>query len=169
MWFDEFGNARLTAYQPPYARRITHTYAADARSVVTPEGSTERDTFEVPNVIVCVVSQAEAALSATWTNDNPASPLSIPRRGRKVVRYVQVTDIADQATLDEYAKRLGNQASALSETANFETLQMPGHGAWDILFLDIPDASGKYEEITWSLDMADGGRMQHSARKAVLL
>ena len=169
VWFDEFGSARFTAYAPPYNRRVTHQYTADARSVITPDISGEMDQFEAPNVIVCVCSQAEQALSSVWQNDNAASPLSIARRGRRVVRVVSVTDTADQETLDAYAARLGNQAAAVADSVQFETLNMPAHSAWDILYLDTPEASGKYEEISWGMDLADGGRMQHTARKVVLV
>ena len=169
VWFDELGSARFTTYAPPFNRRVNHQYAADARSVITPELSAEMDQFEAPNVIVCVMSQAEQALSSVWQNDNAASPLSISRRGRRVVRVISVSDIADQETLDAYAARLGNQTSAAADSVQFETLNMPVHSAWDILYLDTPEASGKYEEISWDMDLADGGRMQHAARKVVLV
>jgi hypothetical protein len=169
VWFDEYGFARFTLYQPAYGRRINHLYAADELSVTTPAIRAARDEFGVPNVILCVASRAEGVLYARWENTNAASPLSIPRRGRRVVRRVDVDNIVDQATLDEYALRLGNQLSAVADEVQFETLCMPGHGAWDVLQLSIPEASGRYEEVAWGMDLTTDGRMRHTARKVVLI
>ncbi len=170
VWFDAYGNARFTAYIPPYGRPALHSYAADAKSVISPACDRALDTFEIPNVIVCVVSRDDAALTSRWENANPASALSTTRRGRRVVTLVTLEDVADQETLDEYAQRLGNQATAAAEEVSFETLTMPGHGAWDVVHLDLSnDIFGRYEEATWSMDLTPKGRMRHTARKVVMV
>lgn len=169
VWFDAYGAARFTAYVPAFSRRSQHVYASGSESVVSPAVTLDMDTFGIPNVIVAVVSREDGALVSRWANENPASALSITRRGRRVVEKVDVQDIADQETLDEYVKRLGNQAAAAAEMVRFETLQMPLHGAWDVMHLDVGDAFGRYEETAWSLDLTTGGRMVHTARKVVLV
>ena len=169
VWFDAYGAARFTAYSPAFNRRALHTYAAGGASVVSPVVALDMDTFNIPNVIVALVSREDGVLVSRWINEHPGSALSTVRRGRRVVEKVEVQDIADQETLDEYVKRLGNQTTAAGETVRFETLQMPLHGAWDMMHLDVGDAFGRYEETAWSLDMAPAGRMAHTARKVVLV
>jgi hypothetical protein len=128
-----------------------------------------RDTYDVPNIIVGVVSRAESdALSATWRNDNPDSALSVARRGRRVVHVESIEDIADQATLDAYVQRLGEQALE-SESVEFTTLNMPTHGVEDMEYVLRADLglAACYIETEWHMELKTGGAMRHYAKRTV--
>ncbi len=159
----------------PYERQVDHVYMDDELSVLTPRLGTEMDTFDVPNVVVGVVSRSDSApLVATWENHDPASPLSIEARGRRVVRIDQLEDTLDEAALTAYVRMEGYKARAVMGQATFSTAVMPGHGVGDVLFLRIfaqraLGASGRYQEVGYSMELRPGAEMTHTAERAVII
>ena len=63
-------------------------------------GNQQNDLYNIPNVIIRYVdSPDQETLRAEYINDDNSSPLSIGRRGRRIVDVEAVDDIADQDTL----------------------------------------------------------------------
>jgi hypothetical protein len=170
IWFDGDGYARLEPYRSMWQRRPTHVYNADRRtSVMLRTATVSRDTYDVPNIIVGTVSRTESdALTSTWRNDNPDSALSVARRGRRVVHVEDIEDIADQATLDAYVQRLGEQALE-SESTEFTTLNMPTHGIGDMIYVSRADLKldACYVETEWHMELKTGGGMRHNVKRTV--
>lgn len=168
----EEGAVRCRVNTLPYARAMDHRYEDSALSVLRPELTVDRDTFDVPNVIIATVSVPDGEpLAARWENTDPGSALSILRRGRKVVRIDELTDIEDQEGLTAYVRAEGYKVMAGSETIDFKTAAMPGHGVNDVVYLKSGDAGllGRYQEVKWSLTLSPGSEMTHTAEKVVLL
>lgn len=151
-------------------RTIDDTYATNDKSIIKPAIKRTLDIFDYPNKIVRYVENPEnsQSLKSIYINSNPASLLSTTSRGRTIVDIESVTDIADQATLDAYVRRLAYQKQ-VQEIAKFPTAIMPHHDYADCLGLDIPECgiSGKYIEYAWEIDLEVGGSMTHYCRKVV--
>ncbi|WP_149264301.1 hypothetical protein [Actinomadura sp. K4S16] len=168
--FDEDGVALVRPYVSPQDRPAEYTYADDAVSVMNPEVEQELDLFSVPNRWVLVVSDPDrAALSAVYTNSDPASPTSTVRRQRVITDFRQEEDAADQATLAARAARLAFEASQVFETISFTTALMPVHSGNDVYkILYGPLAvNAKYAEHTWEMELKAGTQMRHQARRVV--
>ena len=76
--------------------------------------------------------------------------------------------MASQDELQELVNRLRNESMYATKTITFYTLATGGHGVGDIISIDDPDIGGIWEETEWSLTMAVGELMQHTARRVVI-
>jgi hypothetical protein len=164
-------NGYFTAqeYRTPSQRAAEYSYVTDSSSVTYGGMSEELDLFNVPNKWVAVVSNAEQVLVSTYENNNVNSPTSTVNRGRTIVDYREVNDIADQTSLDAYVHRIAFEASQVYGKITFETAIMPHHDYFDVLNVDFKDLGikGKYAETSWSMPLTVGGRMKHTVRKVV--
>ena len=137
---------------------------------MAPDYSAGTDIFSAPNVFICTCANADrsATLTATAVNDSPVSSKSTIRRGMRICQQVKVNEIADQAALDAYAKRLVTESLLSTQTVEFSTLAEAGHGVGDIIAIDHPTIGGIYEETGWSLTLRAGELMKHTAKRTVL-
>lgn len=168
--FDEDGVAQVQPYRAPSTRAVEYTYADDADSVIVPQVEQTLDLFVIPNKWVLVVSDPDrAALTGTYTNNDPSSPTSTIRRGRTIVDFRTEQDAPDQASLDAKAARLAFEASQVYEAIDFDTAIMPFHSTIDVYQLVYSRLAidAKYSEHAWSFPLQAGGRMQHRARRVV--
>ncbi len=167
---DANGAIVLTPYVRPTMAQVMHEYRADELSIIAPEITEETDLYNVPNVFIAVVSNPDLDedLVSTYVNDDPASPLSTVRRGRRIVSNIYQPDaIASQEDLDNYIGRIAFEASQIYQTAEISTAVMPDHGTGDTLLIDHPELSGVFEEIGWSAELKQGGKMTHNIRRLV--
>ena len=172
VWADERGYIQLRAQVGPYSRAVKHRYLDDEMSVLAAEMGEDMDSYEVPNIIIGVVSRPEGApLRAEWRNEDPGSALSIERRGRKVVRVDTLDDILDEAALDAYVRAEGYKTLARNGRVSFSTLNMPGHGVRDMIYLANSRAGigGRYMETGWTMELRAGGIMSHTAQRVVIV
>ena len=152
------------------AGAVTKTYRSDAVSVLLPSVSSETDFYSVPNVFIATVSnpELEADLHSVYINDNPASPLSVQARGRKIVSANIAPDyITNQEALDEYVKAYALEASQVPEQVMFSTALMPNHEYREKIYLETENISGIYDEVSWSMELSVGGTMQHTVRREI--
>lgn len=170
LWFDSDGTAILEPAAVPLAENIQHTLDADkVESLVLPKISRETDVFAAPNVFLCICSNVDkgAPMVATAENVNPQSPLSIPRRGRRIVRVVQVDNIASQSELQAYADRLRNESMTTGETVRISTALLPGYGVGDVVALHYGDLNAICIERAWTMELRVGGTMNHALERVV--
>ena len=92
-------------------------------------------------------------------------------RGRTIVDYREIDNIADQEALDAYVQRIAFNASQVYGYVNFETALMPMHSYSDVLTLEYSklNLSGKYSETNWTLPLEAGAMMMHEVRRIVNL
>jgi hypothetical protein len=166
---DVYGYFTSMTYRSPSIRAAEYTYKDDELSIIYPGMEEELDLFNVPNKWVVVCSNAEQSLFSTYTNDNPNSPTSTVNRGRTIVDYREVTDIADQQSLDAYVQRIAFEASQVYGKLTFETAIMPHHDYMDVLQIEYSSLGikGKYVETGWTMPLQAGARMKHEVRKVV--
>lgn len=170
LWFNAEGSAILEPAAVPLAENIQHTLDADkVESLVLPRISRETDVYSAPNVFLCICSNVykAAPLVATAENTNPQSPLSIPRRGRRIVRVVQVDNIASQAELQATADRLRNESMTTGETVRISTALLPGYGVGDVVALHYGELSAICIERAWTMELRVGGTMNHTLERVV--
>jgi hypothetical protein len=166
---DVYGYFISMTYRSPSIRSAEYTYRDDELSIIYAGMEEELDLFNVPNKWVVVCSNAEQSLFSTYTNDNPNSPTSTVSRGRIIVDYREVTDVADQQSLDAYVQRIAFEASQLYGKLTFETAINPLHDYMDVLQLEYSrlGINGKYVETGWTMPLEAGAQMQHKVRKVV--
>jgi hypothetical protein len=166
---DVYGYFTSMIYRSPSIRSAEYTYKDDELSIIYPGMEEELDLFNVPNKWVVVCSNAEQSLMSSYTNSNPNSPTSTVNRGRTIVDYREVTDIADQQSLDAYVQRIAFEASQVYGKLTFETALNPLHDYMDVLQLEYSPLGikDKYVETGWTMPLKAGARMKHEVRKVV--
>ncbi|WP_031405257.1 hypothetical protein [Geobacillus vulcani] len=169
IYVDVYGYFTSMTYRSPSIRAAEYTYKDDELSIVYPGMEEELDLFNVPNKWVVVCSNAEQSLMSSYTNSNPNSPTSTVNRGRTIVDYREVTDIADQQSLDAYVQRIAFEASQVYGKLTFETALNPLHDYSDVLQIEYSPLgiSGKYVETSWTMSLKAGARMKHEVRKII--
>jgi hypothetical protein len=175
--FDGNGIPVAIPYLDPASAPSIYNYAIGVNGVVVPDNgiSETLDLSSVSNVFVLYVNSpdtdptgAPITLISTYTNSNPSSPTSTVSLGRNIVSYQEVTDIADQATLDAAAKAAAQSASQVYSQVEFTSGMMPIHTTADVMTVDWGSGTApKYRETEWDLDLVAGGLMTHKVRKVV--
>ena len=169
IYTDGKGIMRCTPYKLPWQKIPEVTYCTDDFSRILSTGSEKTaDIFNIPNVWVCVASNAEdSPLVSKFENTNPASLTSTIRRKRRIVKFETISDIADQESLDAYVKQQAYKSSNIYEELNFETLINPDHGYQTAMAIEHKrlGIDAKYVEASWTIPLQVGGRMQHKARR----
>lgn len=171
LWFNAQGAAIVEPASVPTAANIDHTLDGDSvRSLLLPQIQRETDVYQAPNVFTCVVSNPDKSgpMTATAVNDNPQSPLSIPRRGRRIVKFKYLDNVASQAELEAHAARLRNESLITGETITVRTGLLPGFGVGDVTALHYKSFSAICAERAWSMELKVGGSMTHKLEKVVI-
>ena len=171
LWFDGTGTARLEPWKTITADNIDHVLDdTNVQSMVLPALQQTTDIYSTPNVFVVVCSNAEksAAMVAKAENANPRSPLSIGRRGRRIVQVTNVDNIASQAALETYAERLMTDSLIGGETVQVQTGLLPGFGVGDITALRYGNELSLCRETSWSMELTVGGAMTHTLKRQVI-
>jgi hypothetical protein len=170
LWVNENGFYIAQPYQSPDLRPIEYTYRNDALSVIRPNAVETIDLFSVPNHFIVVQSNAEAEpLTSVYVNNNPESPTSTISRGRSIVDHRYIDDIANQAALDAYTRRIAFEASQVYGHFNFRTSIMPFHSFSDLLYIEYTPLgiADRFVETSWRLRLKAGTEMEHTARRVV--
>lgn len=169
LWFDRYGTARAEVYRSPVGREVQRRYRAGADSVIARAHTVSTDTFTACNVFPVLYSSAdsEEAIYAVSVNDDPASKLSTVNRGRIVAPVTRLDGTADQTTAQAYADNLKFRSMISTETAEISTEASAEHGVLDILEIQLPELSGKWEETAWTLPLRAGEWMRHTMRRAI--
>lgn len=171
LWFDNNGYAVLELASIPTAANIEHELDnTNVKSLLMPSIKRQTDIYKSPNVFVCICSNADkdAPMVARAENTNPQSPLSIPRRGRRIVSVINVDNISSQEELQAYANRLVYESITTGEQIQVETALLPGYGVSDVIALHYGDIVALTVEHSWSMSLDTGGRMIHTLEKVVL-
>lgn len=167
---DENGYFTSTLYRSPTDRPVDYVYKDDNKSVILHGVEEELDLFNVPNVFVVVrTNPEETPLKSQYTNIKESSPLSTVNRGRMIVDYREIEDIADQASLDAYTERIAFEAAQVYGRIRWRSALMPFHSYANVLQFDFGmlGISGKYLELGWEMQLQVGGVMSHELRQVV--
>lgn len=172
LFFDENGKAIAEKWEYTDSTPVSFSYIANQISVVIDGITVQSNKFAIPNKWVRYVENPDMPyLISTYTNSDPKSPYSTVSRNRTIVDTQAIDNISNQTTLDDYVKRIASESMQATEQVEFSTLNIPGHGYKEILFLDIPayGIQGKYIETAWEMELAPGGTMRHFVERMVVL
>lgn len=170
--FDETGTAICEPNVDTEQRQIDFQYIADKTSIIIDGMTLESDKFDIPNKWIRYTENPEAPyLISVFVNDSADSPYSTVNRHRFIVDSQTVEDISDQETLDNYTKRIAYESMQTTDVVEFSTLNMPGHGFKECLYIDVPEyeISGKFIEKAWEMQLITGGTMKHVCERVVVL
>lgn len=170
VWFSETGIAMLEPAAVPDASAIRHRFdSADRETRMVRQLGRETDIWNAPNVfhVTCANPEKDGLMSATAVNDNPQSPLSTVRRGRRICRFEQVNNIADQAALNAYAEKLRNDSMISGETITVTTGLRFGFGVDDVVGIHYGDLTAIGIERGFEMRLEVGGRMTHRIERVV--
>ena len=171
LYFDPDGVAVLEPKSTPSANNVEHILdEASVESLMIPGIQKTTDFHSAPNVFICVCSNADKSqpLVSRAENTNPQSPLSIARRGRRIMKRIQVDNIENQAALDAYAQRICNESMIGGETIRVQTGLLPGFGVADVTALRFEGIDTLCVEKAWTMDLGVGGNMQHTLQRVVI-
>lgn len=103
---DGYGRVVLSRYSDPGGSQPEFVFRDDERSIIYSGVEEERDSFGTPNRVVVIVSTPDSYMQAVAENRDPASPYSIPSRGRVITRTEELSDTPSQAALQAHADML---------------------------------------------------------------
>lgn len=172
VYFDENGFCMVRKYMNPIERPYEFEYSTNNESVTLYGANETLDSYNIPNKFVRYVENPEADyMIASYVNDKASNPLSTVNRGRTITDIKAITDIPDQATLNDYVERIAFEKSQVFGGLVFNTLPMPHHTYLDCLRIknDVLGISEKYIETSWNVDASVNGVMSHVCRKVVPL
>lgn len=170
LWFNAEGYPVLEPKSVPAVENIQHTLDEnDIKSLLLPQIVRETDIYSAPNVfIVCVDNPDKSStLTATAVNDQVNSPLCVQRRGRQIVKFVHLDNIASQQELQKYADQLVRESMYIGETVEIVTGILPGFGVNDIVALNMSDVFSICLERSWEMNLKVGGEMRHTLERVI--
>lgn len=172
LYFDENGKCICKPYVLESERNIDFQYIANQTSVIVDGIELISDKFDIPNKWIRYTENPDAPyLISVYENDNPESPYSTVNRHRTIVNSEAVNDIANIDVLNAYVRKIAASSMQSTNTLTFSTLNIPGHGLNEMLWVEIPSYGifDRYVEEAWEMELKTGGRMQHRCKKVVVL
>lgn len=168
-WVDMDNIVRITPYTSPSVNNITQSYSAGRYSIIGDDYTKSNDNHSKSNVfkVTCSNPELPNPLTATATNDDPASPFSTVNIGR-VLHVENVDNTPNQAALQSTADTLKLKSLLTTETVEIVTAINPVHTAFDVLALANDDVTGIYSETEWSLSLAANADMRHKAKRVIM-
>ncbi len=171
LWFDADGVAVVEPVTVPSAVNIEHELdETKIDSLMLPGIRNATNICTAPNVFICICSNPDknGPMRAVAENTNPQSPLSIPRRGRKITKVIRLNNIASQEALQTYANRQVTDSMLAGEIITVQTCLLPGFGVNDITSIRYGDLMAVCREIAWTMELTVGGKMIHTLERAVM-
>lgn len=183
-WFDERGRMRSSPI-PDY-RTVTETASFETTlDAIGPSMTTQPDPSQWFNAFLLTVqnpatsvSNGSAADNGTssgtgqgfsvyYENNDPTSPISIPRWGHKKLQSLSNSSIVDEATAYAACVTAAQVSSRVYAPISFTTPAWPLSQANDIYRLHIvaadePDTNYLYIETAWSMAIGPGQVTTHN-------
>lgn len=119
---DELGRILFSPKQDTASLQPVWTFDDGNSSILCPDISMDRDLYGIPNVVEVVYSTGTDVYHARVVNDDVNSPISTINRGREIIHRVtdpEITGIATEAQIQEYATQLLRELSTLEYTISY--------------------------------------------------
>lgn len=169
IWFDSNGFAVIEPETDPETGEISHILdASNVMSLMLPEVQISMDYFSSPNVFtVLMINPDKSLMKATAINDDPQSPISVPRRGRRIMKTVTVKNIGSQACLQAMADGMCSKSKLRTDKIMVKTALLPGFGLNELTALNYGGESSICIQKGWTMELATGGTMTHNLERVV--
>ncbi|MCM1467504.1 MAG: hypothetical protein NC086_05100 [Alistipes sp.] len=169
-YFDEYGNGIIEEYINPANRPVELAYSTVNNSIFLDSVDIETNRFDIANKFIRYTENVDSRyLISIYENNDVNSPYSIVNRGRTIVDAEMVNDIATQADLDSYTIRAALSKMQSAEVLTFHSLNMPGHGYQNSLYVEcgLYGIDNKYVEISWEMELKTNGTMRHVCERVL--
>ena len=169
IWFDDNGFAIIAPDPDPQDGDIRHILdETQVESLLIRDGSFASDYYSSPNVFIfCCSNFEKTSITATAENNDLNSPISIPRRGRKIYSINQVDEVASQEVLQAIADQAVKRSMLRTESISVKTGILPEFGVNEVVALHINGEMSTCIERGWTMQMAPGGTMTHKMERVV--
>ena len=169
VWFDADGFAVLSPEEDPGSGQIAHVLDdSNVKSLMLPEMSFMTDYYSSPNVFtVLMINPDKTLMTATAENDDPQSPISIPVRGRRIMKTVTVKNAGSQACLQAMADLLCSKSKLRTDKITVKTALLPGFGLNELTALNYAGESSVCIQKGWTMELVTGGTMTHNLERVV--
>ena len=159
-------------YILPIDRQIDFILKDDEYSIIHNQQSEDLDVFGVPNVIILSTNNSDITppLYTVFENRNVDSPTSIENRGREIVYFEDISDVPNQAVLNDLAKKkLYEKTDVYAHIELTTAIQPEAFGYLKCIYLQTSNFNDKYIQTSCEIDCKAGGTMRRSIRKVVRL
>lgn len=170
LWFNESGAAVLEPVVVPESASAQNAFDfTNPETLVLTESSKTSDIYERANVflVYCANPDKTDNMISTAVNDNPQSPLSIQRRGRRIVQVEEVNNIASQSELDKYAAWQRDKSLMTGEIVKLATGLRPGFGVAQAVSITDSDGVSIGIEHAFTMSLEIGGKMSHAVERII--
>lgn len=158
-WIDNNGVLRLIVSFDPNEREVEFDFD-ESNSVKQTTIAESDDLLTAPNRIIVVNNQA-SILPVIGTYDIPASaPHSIFNRGF-IIPDVRAMPVVSNATASITARNIGIRETVF-ERVTLNTVPDPRFDSYNVIKWD----DQKWLELAWTMELIEGGNMQHTMRKS---
>ena len=169
IWFDADGFAVLEPETDPDTGIISHILDDDdVLSLMLPDVNISMDYYSSPNVFtVLMINPDKSLMTATAENDDPMSPISIQRRGRRIMKTVTVKNVGSQACLQAMADSMCSKSKLRTDRITVKTGLLPGFGLNELTALKCAGESSICIQKGWTMELVTGGTMTHNLERVV--
>lgn len=163
IWFDLNGFAIAAPDPDPQNAQVQHILSEDdVQSLLIRNASIGSDFYSTPNVfIVCCSNFSRSSILATAVNNDMGSPVSVPRRGRRIISVRQVEEVPSQTVLQAIADKDMKRSMLRTESITVSTGILPDFGINEAVALNIDGEMSVCIERGWTMQMRPGGTMTH--------
>jgi len=175
---DPLGRILMVPEREPGAMQPVHVFSFRNSSVV-PDVSDERGVYGKANTYEAVLTRETGGETATFSaivrNENPASPTSIPSRGRVVYERNMSPEIPEglsaaetQAQLERFARRELAKETSADHSVTFDHKWMPHVRVGSCVMLDFPEIGIVSRAVVeaQTIKCATGGKVTGTFRYA---
>lgn len=171
LWDDGHGIMHADPYMLPAQRPIMRDLLDDERSIYTPTMRVAADHGAVPNKVWAHVrgSADEAGLMAVAENWDPASPYSIPRRGRIIPAQIDGGEATSQGVLDTIVRRALIEKTSVTTTVDIHHLPVPLELNDAVRLRRVPAGIDARHTVTaWEYAFTDATALMHTTLRRVV-
>lgn len=158
-------------YILPAERPIIYEFIDGPTSIYSPKFQGDADLWSIPNRVTAIGmgDGVTPALTSTLDNTDPASPYSIPSRGR-VIGYVETgIEAADQVTLDAYVKRKLTSLTTPTASVKINHAPIPGLAVNQIVrFRRVPAGIDARHSVYFTSLILKGNALAQSTFRQVV-
>lgn len=164
---DEMGRVTMRPYTDPTSRTPVWTFEEGLNATFLAEAEEERDSREVANVVLAIYESDEQTTIGEAVDDDPMSPYSTVRLGRRKVAKYEYNSTATQAEADAKASELLRTQQSTIRRVKLSHVHCPAR-VGDVVRVSWPSAGidGTYVVRTQTVDIGSAGCLTTSELRA---
>lgn len=164
---DTMGRVVMAPYVDPDRRTPVWTFEEGINATFLSKADEERDSRDVCNVVLAIYESDEQTTIGEAVDDDPMSPYSTVRLGRRKVAKYTYNDSATQAKADAKAAELLKTQQSTIRRVKLSHVRCPAR-VGDVVQVKWPSAgiSGTYVVRTQTVDIGSAGCLTQSELRA---